>query len=297
MVGRSLFQVPCSLYPVCMSFRDPRPQPRRVRRQTISDSERVSPMRLDLPGPLRVMTNPKVFITMGIIFAVAIVASLFAGAVFTPATTTDGPAAQANELADVPRNTEDESSSEDGPQPTAVAVKRYTAAPPQTIDLSKTYTATINTSEGDITLELYPQQAPEAVNAFVFLAKEGYYNGTPFMELVKDQNGDKFYTQAGDPTETGLGSPGFSVKKEQTSRPFARGAVGMGGSSSTSNGGQFFISFGDYPALTGKYTIFGQVTSGLDVLDRLSLLDVSDRNVSSSSGSADEIESVVINES
>jgi cyclophilin family peptidyl-prolyl cis-trans isomerase len=277
-----------------MSFRDTRPQPRRVRRQTSSESTNYTPTRLDLPGPLRLMTNPKVFVAMGIIFAVAILASLFSGAIGLNPTTSDGPAAQANELADVARDNDE--AADEAPRPTVVPVKRYTSAPQQTIDPSKKYTATIKTTEGDITLELYPDQAPEAVNAFVFLAKDGYYNGTPFMELVKDQNGSKFYAQAGDPTETGLGSPGFSVKKEQTSRPFTRGAVGMGGSSSTSNGGQFFISFGDYPALTGKYTIFGQVTAGLDVLDRLSLLDVSKRGASADSSSADEIQSVTVSE-
>jgi peptidylprolyl isomerase len=252
----------------------------------------VNPQRLDLPGPLRVMTNPKVFITMGIIFAVAIVASLFAGAIGV-APTTDSETGQTNELPDVPRDIDGADEGTTGARPTVVPVKRYTSAPSLVIDPSKRYTATIKTSEGDITLELYPDQAPEAVNAFVFLARDGYYNGTPFMELVRDQNGSKFYTQAGDPTETGLGTPGFSIRKEVTSRPFTRGAVGMGGSSSTSNGGQFFISFGDYPALTGKYTIFGQVVSGLDVLDRLSLLNVSGDG---SSASADEIESVVITE-
>ena len=258
-------------------------------------------MKLDLPGPLRVMTNPKVFVTMGIIFFLAIVGSLFAGAIGIGQNTnssSDSPVAQANELPDVPRSmdTLPDGTSVPSAQSTAAPVKRYTTAPQLAIDTGKKYTATVKTSEGDITIELFPQQAPEAVNAFIFLAKDGYYNGTPFMELVKDQNGAKFYTQAGDPTETGLGSPGFSVKKEQTSLPFARGAVGMGGSSSTSNGGQFFISFGDYPALTGKYTIFGQVTGGLDVLDRLSLLDVSKRGTGSSSSGADEIVSVVISE-
>jgi cyclophilin family peptidyl-prolyl cis-trans isomerase len=163
-----------------------------------------------------------------------------------------------------------------------------------TIDQAKTYTATITTAKGQIQMKLYPAEAPEAVNAFVFLAKDGYYNGTPFMELVKDAAGSKFYAQAGDPTRTGLGTPGFSIKKEQTDLPFAKGAVGMGGSSSTSNGGQFFISFGDYPSLTGKYTIFGQITSGLDVLEKLSLLDV--KNDPQFSG-ADQIQSIVITES
>ena len=94
-------------------------------------------------------------------------------------------------------------------------------------------------------MELNPGAAPQAVNTFVFLAREGYYNGTPFMELVKGKDGSKFYAQAGDPTRTGLGTPGFSVPKETTSAGFDRGAVGMGGSSENSNSGQFFISYGD----------------------------------------------------
>jgi peptidyl-prolyl cis-trans isomerase B (cyclophilin B) len=153
--------------------------------------------------------------------------------------------------------------------------------------------ATIRTSKGEIQMELYPQQAPEAVNAFVFLAREGFYNGTPFMELVKNTDGSRFYAQAGDPTRTGLGTPGFTIKKEVTLLPFNRGAVGMGGSSPTSNGGQFFISYGDYPSLTGKYTIFGKVVAGMDVLDRISLLDLTQRTPG---GGGDTIESVTITE-
>jgi cyclophilin family peptidyl-prolyl cis-trans isomerase len=137
--------------------------------------------------------------------------------------------------------------------------------------------ATVKTAKGDIQIRLDPQAAPEAVNSFVFLAREGYYNNTPFMQLTTNPEGSKYTAQAGDPTRTGLGNPGYSIRKESTSTAFARGAVGMGGSSPTSNGGQFFISYGDYPALTGKYTIFGQVTGGLDVLDRLALLDVASR--------------------
>jgi cyclophilin family peptidyl-prolyl cis-trans isomerase len=104
-------------------------------------------------------------------------------------------------------------------------------------------------------------------------------------------DGSRFVAQTGDPTATGLGTPGYSIDKETTDHPFDRGAVGMGGSSPTSNGGQFFISYGDYPALDGKYTIFGRVTSGLDVLDQLSLLD------SSGGNAADSILSVEIDES
>jgi cyclophilin family peptidyl-prolyl cis-trans isomerase len=272
-----------------MSIRNTRPQNRRARRDRVSDDIRTDPYKLELPGPLRLLTDRRVFFTMGIIFAVAIVASLFVGVVGSPSTS-DSTTGQANELADVPR---DEEGNAAVPVNTNVQIKRYTKQPDQVIDASKTYTATITTSKGDIQMRLFPSEAPEAVNAFVFLARDGYYNGTPFMELVKDASGGKFYTQAGDPTRTGLGTPGFSIKKEQTDLPFAKGAVGMGGASSTSNGGQFFISFGDYPSLTGKYTIFGQITSGADVLERLSLLDV--KNDPGFSG-ADQINSITITE-
>jgi cyclophilin family peptidyl-prolyl cis-trans isomerase len=199
---------------------------------------------------------------------------------------------QANEAPDVPidstTQTPDTTTSDAQPP-----IQRYTQAPALSIDVNKTYQATLQTAKGAITMELYPSEAPEAVNAFIFLAKEGYYNGTPFMELVKDPTGSKFYAQAGDPTRTGLGTPGFSIKKEQTDLPFARGYVGMGGSASNSNGGQFFISYGDYPALNGKYTIFGKVVSGLEVLDNLTLLDLTSGRAS---GSGDTIQSVTISE-
>ena len=228
---------------------------------------------------------------MGLVFAAAIVLSLFAGAFSIGRSSGSNKPMQANEQPDAAAD-QPAKSDTPVPAPTVVAAKRYTAAPPLTIDPSKRYTATIKTTKGDIQIELYPDQAPQAVNAFVFLAKDGYYNTTPFMQVVADA--PRFYALAGDPTRTGLGTPGFSVKKELTSKPFVKGSLGMGGTSEDSNGGQFFISFGDYPALNGKYTIFGQVVSGLDVLDKLSLLDVSKR---SATGSGDEIQSVTITES
>jgi cyclophilin family peptidyl-prolyl cis-trans isomerase len=200
---------------------------------------------------------------------------------------------QANEAADVPAETTTPGA--EGPNATPVpTVKRYTAPPPMTIDTSKTYTATVNTTAGTMQIKLDPKAAPQAVNAFVFLANDGYYNNTQFMELVKAPDGSKFYAQAGDPTATGLGTPGFSVPKETTDLPFDRGAIGMGGTAENSNGGQFFISFGDYPALNGKYTVFGQVTSGLDVLDKITLLDLTDR---ANPGTGDKIVSITITES
>jgi cyclophilin family peptidyl-prolyl cis-trans isomerase len=249
-----------------------------------------------LPGPLRVLTNPKLFVIMGIIFVVGMLVGLLPGVINGPSSTGDtGPVRQANEAPDVPVAEVPPDGSQTTTQPPPnTAVKRYTSPPPMSIDTSKNYLATIKTTKGDIQVQLYPEQAPEAVNAFVFLARDGYYNGTSFMELVKNPDGSRFYAQAGDPTRTGLGSPGFSIKKEQTSRPFAKGALGMGGAAENSNGGQFFISYGDYPALNGKYTIFGQVVGGLDVLDRISLLDVTNRTPS---GAGDAVQSVEITES
>jgi cyclophilin family peptidyl-prolyl cis-trans isomerase len=249
-----------------------------------------------LPGPLRVLTNPKLFVALGIIFVVGMVVGLLPGVISSPTPEgTHSPVRQANEAPDVPieQLPVDGQATTTQPSPSA-PVKRYTAAPAMTIDTSKSYLATIKTAKGDIQVELYPDQAPEAVNAFIFLARDGYYNGTSFMELVKNPDGSRFYAQAGDPTRTGLGSPGFSIRKEQTTRPFAKGALGMGGAAENSNGGQFFISYGDYPALNGKYTIFGQVVSGLDVLERISLLDVTNRTPS---GTGDAVQSVEITES
>ena len=270
-----------------MSINRQRQQSRSARRQIGRGPQiTIDRSQLHLPLVLRFLTHPKLFAAFGAVMAVALVGSLFVGSIFTGMTSNTDTPMQANEAPDVPRD----AASTDAPPP-SIATKRYTSAPPLSIDTSRNYVATIKTQKGDIQVELYPQQAPEAVNAFVFLARDGYYDGTPFMQLVKNPDGSRFYAQAGDPTETGFGTPGFSIKKEQTSRPFARGALGMGGSAENSNGGQFFISYGDYPALNGKYTIFGQVVGGLDVLDRLSLLDVTNR-----SDGADEIQSVSISE-
>jgi cyclophilin family peptidyl-prolyl cis-trans isomerase len=259
----------------------------------------VAPIRsssIDLPGPIAFLGNPKLFGAFALIAGGSMVFFLFAGALgLGGGTTTTGQ--QANEAPDAPvtSGTPDPSATT-GPDTSTSdaqpAVKRYTSPPPLTIDTTKTYVAKIQTPKGAIEIELYAADAPQAVNAFVFLANDGYYDDTPFMELAKDAGGGKFYAQAGDPTRTGLGTPGFSVPKEVTELPFARGYVGMGGSAENSNGGQFFISFGDYPALDGKYTIFGKVTSGLDVLDQLSLLDLT----AGGSSGGDEIQSITITE-
>ncbi len=275
-----------------MSIRGQAPRNRRTRRsETGSGTVPIRSATADLPGPLRFLSNPRLFMIFATLAGAAMIVGLAAGALGSGTSSNTGPM-QGNEAPDVAidstTQTPDTSTSDAQPD-----IQRYTEAPPLTIDVSKTYRATLQTPKGPITIELYPSEAPEAVNAFIFLAGKGYYNGTPFMQLAKDQNGGKFYAQAGDPTRTGLGTPGFSIKKEQSDLPFARGYVGMGGSASNSNGGQFFISYGDYPALNGKYTIFGKVVSGLDVLDNLTLLDLTTGRTSSA---GDVVQSVTISE-
>ena len=274
-----------------MSYRQ-RNENRRARRANLNAPSSTSISDLDLPGPLKLLASRRLFMALAAIAGFAMVGGLLLGAL-GGRTATDGPM-QANEAPDIPV---DQTSVTPGATVEATqepTVKRYDAPPEMVIDPSKSYKATITTSKGDIEIELFPEAAPQAVNAFVFLARDGYYDGTPFMELVKAQDGSRFYTQAGDPTGTGLGTPGFSIPKEVTDEPFDRGAVGMGGAATDSNGGQFFISFGDFPALDGKYTIFGRVVSGLDVLDSLALLALT---TDGERTPGDVIESVTITES
>jgi cyclophilin family peptidyl-prolyl cis-trans isomerase len=265
------------------------------RRRYSSDYGSVTGMKMT--GVLGVITNPKLFLGAMVLMGVAMLFSVIPGiSTGRNNTTSNGQVHQAGEVADKPA---DSGTPADASQPQAQltpTTKRYDTPPSMVIDPSKSYIATIKTTKGDIQVKLDPQAAPESVNSFVFLANDGYYNNTPFMELVKNSDGSKFVAQAGDPTcESGascqaLGTPGYSIKKETTDLPFDKGAVGMGGSSPTSNGGQFFISFGRYPALDGKYTIFGQVVSGQDVLDQLQLLDLTQADP----GQADSIISISI---
>ncbi len=239
---------------------------------------------IELPGLLRFLTNPALFLAVGMLLAVAILGSLFAGTFGIGGGGHSG-SPRANEAPDVAIA----DPLDDGPAASEVpevTVKRYDSAPAFTIDPTRTYVATIQTAKGEIRIELYADAAPEAVNVFVFLAGDGYYDNTPFMQVVTNDDGSLFTAQAGDPTRTGLGTPGFDIAEETTDKPFVRGAVGMAS-------GQFFISYGDYPSLTGKHTIFGQVVAGLEILDELTLLDVNNSEASSS----DTVSSISITES
>ena len=117
--------------------------------------------------------------------------------------------------------------------------KQYSAAPPLAIDLSKTYTATLATSRGEIVCDLFAKDAPNTVNNFVFLAREGFADGTTFHRVIND-----FMIQGGDPTGTGRGGPGYRFEDELTGNPHKHqvGSLSMANAGPNTNGSQFFIT-------------------------------------------------------
>ena len=138
-------------------------------------------------------------------------------------------------------------------------------------------TATIETSQGTIQLELFADDAPETVANFTRLAGEGYYDGLVFHRVIPD-----FMIQGGDPTGTGTGGPGYTFEDEFNNHPVVRGALAMANAGPNTNGSQFFIVTAEAtPWLDGKHTAFGQVTSGMDVVDAIESVetDRSDRPV------------------
>ncbi len=142
-------------------------------------------------------------------------------------------------------------------------MKQYSAPPPLTVDATKKYTAKISTSAGDMTAELYPGDAPRTVNNFVFLARDGFYNGVIFHRVISG-----FMIQGGDPTGTGTGGPGYRFEDEPVSKRYTRGTLAMANAGPNTNGSQFFIMHSDY-GLPPNYTIFGKLTSGEEVVDAI----------------------------
>ncbi|MGE0131988.1 MAG: HEAT repeat domain-containing protein [Blastocatellales bacterium] len=135
--------------------------------------------------------------------------------------------------------------------------------------LSKKVTATIHTDKGQVKLELFPQDAPITVDSFITLARKGFFNDLTFHRVVPN-----FVIQGGDPRGDGEGGPGYQIRCEINTRPYRRGAVGMALSGKDTGGSQFFITHSPQPHLDGGYTVFGQVTSGMDVVDRIARGDV-----------------------
>src|SRR4030042_5161285 len=134
-----------------------------------------------------------------------------------------------------------------------------------TIDENKKYWAIIKTNFGEIGVELFPGDAPLTVNNFVFLAREGYYNNVKFHRIVQG-----FVIQAGDPKGTGAGGPGYRFADEKVTQDYTAGTLAMANAGPNTNGSQFFITLADLRARLPKdYTIFGRVTGGFDVAQRI----------------------------
>jgi len=143
--------------------------------------------------------------------------------------------------------------------------KQWSKQPDMVVDASKRYSATLHTNKGDITFDLLMADAPKTVNNFVFLAREGFYDGSPFHRIIKG-----FMIQGGDPTGTGRGGPGYRFADEKVQRRYERGIVAMANAGPNTNGSQFFICHGrNSEGLPPSYTIFGKVTAGMDVVDVL----------------------------
>jgi cyclophilin family peptidyl-prolyl cis-trans isomerase len=141
--------------------------------------------------------------------------------------------------------------------------KRWSSAPEMSIDPEKQYEAVLHTGKGDITVELFADKAPRTVNNFVFLASQGYYDGTIFHRVIAN-----FMVQGGDPTATGTGGPGYKFADEfhPSLRHDKPGVLSMANAGANTNGSQFFITHVPTPWLDDKHSVFGQVTQGMDVL-------------------------------
>jgi peptidyl-prolyl cis-trans isomerase B (cyclophilin B) len=128
---------------------------------------------------------------------------------------------------------------------------------------------TLHTNHGAIAFELYPDDAPKTVENFVKLARDGFYDGVIFHRVIPD-----FMIQGGDPTGTGRGGPGYQFEDEFNDHKVERGAFAMANAGPNTNGSQFFIvTTESAPWLDGKHTVFGKVTSGMDVVDAISMVD------------------------
>lgn len=146
----------------------------------------------------------------------------------------------------------------------------YSSPPSMVIDTSKQYTAIIETEKGKLVLELFAKDVPVTVNNFVFLAREGFYDGSTFHRVIPG-----FMAQGGDPTGTGMGDAGYKFADEFTGHKHVAGALSMANSGPNTNSSQFFITYTPQPGLDGKHSVFGQLIEGRDVLEKLTARDPS----------------------
>ncbi len=152
--------------------------------------------------------------------------------------------------------------------------QQWDAPPAMEIDTSKTYRVNMATSKGEIVLELYPEHAPRTVNNFVFLVRQGFYDGVSFHRVISD-----FVIQGGDPTGTGSGGPGYKFEDELQGNPLKHetGAISMANAGPNTNGSQFFITHSPQPHLDGNHTVFGRVVDSQKVVDAIRQGDTMER--------------------
>jgi len=142
--------------------------------------------------------------------------------------------------------------------------KQWDSPPEMKIDANKSYQAVMETSKGTIELELYPQHASQTVNNFVFLSREGFYDGLSFHRVISN-----FMIQGGDPAGTGSGGPGYNFPDEFDGNPLKheKGVISMANAGPNTNGSQFFITLDPQAHLNGNHTVFGKVIKGQEVVD------------------------------
>jgi len=171
--------------------------------------------------------------------------------------------------------------------------KQYSKIPEMTIDPGKIYTADVSTSYGNFQIELFAENTPVTVNNFVVLARDGFYNGTPFHRIIKD-----FMIQGGDPLGDGTGGPGYKFADEKITLDYKKGMVAMANSGPNTNGSQFFIMHQDNN-LPKNYVIFGQVVKGMEVIDKIAGVEVEDNGLGEQSKPKEKviIENITVSES
>lgn len=165
---------------------------------------------------------------------------------------------------------------------------KYDAPPPMSIDPDNAFRAVFKTERGEFIVELFAKEAPITVNNFVFLARDGYYDGTTFHRVIPG-----FMAQGGDPTGTGTGGPGYRFEDEfnPTLRHDGPGVLSMANAGPGTNGSQFFITFGPTPHLDDRHAVFGRVVEGVDIA-----LAIPPRDPNSGAGSGETLIAVEIQE-
>ncbi len=204
--------------------------------------------------------NPRIFYVGGIAVMLASLGAVFLGGLGGGSHAAPDPTATA-----APATAEPTVAASATAEPADQIVRSYVAAPPMEIDVANSFEAVIETENGEIRIELLPEEAPGYVNNFVFLARNDFYDGLTFHRVIAG-----FMAQGGDPEGQGFGGPGYSLVEEKNELDFGTGVLSMAKSAGVS-GSQFFITLAPTPFLEGDFTVFGRVTGGLDVLRQITI--------------------------